>query len=179
VCDHFAMNIVAPCVVSLVWRLEDTQGQLIDELKYPIEFFFRGDDLLAKVEEALADQTVGFSTRLHLEPEHAFGEYDPELVFFEERSILPEGVEPGMQFEGMPEGAATTGMPPDAVYTVTEVYPSHVVLDGNHPLAGIALRLDLSVRDVREATEEEIEAGSVGQSVFSVGGDKPEGSQLH
>ena len=53
-------------------------------------------------------------------------------------------------------------MPEDAIYTVTEVYPDHVVLDGNHPLAGIALRLALVVRDVREATDEEIEAGSVG-----------------
>jgi len=50
------MNITAPCVVSLVWRLEDTQGTLIDELKDPVEFFFGGDDLLAKVEEVLADQ---------------------------------------------------------------------------------------------------------------------------
>ena len=174
------MNITAPCVVSLVWRLEDTQGNLIDELKEPVEFFFGGDDLLEKVEEALADQDVGFATKLHLEPEHAFGEYDPDLVFFEERSIFPELVEPGMQFDGLPEGAATRGMPEDAVYTVTEVYPSHVVLDGNHPLAGIALRLDLSVRDVREATDEEIEAGSVGQPVVSVlNGGAPDGSQLH
>jgi len=179
VCDHFVMDIATPCVVSLVWRLEDTQGHLIDELKEPVEFFFGGDDLLAKVEEALADQTVGFSTRLHLEPEHAFGEYDPNLVFFEDRSIFPEGVEPGMQFDGMPEGATTTGMPADAIYTVTEVYPNHVVLDGNHPLAGIALRLDLTVRDVREATDEEVEAGSVGQGAFSVVGDTPSGPSLH
>jgi FKBP-type peptidyl-prolyl cis-trans isomerase SlyD len=173
------MNITAPCVVSLVWRLEDTQGNLIDELKEPVEFFYGGDDLLAKVEEALADQEAGFETKLHLEPEHAFGEYNPDLVFFEERSIFPELVEPGMQFDGMPEGAATQGMPEDAVYTVTEVYPTHVVLDGNHPLAGIALRLDLTVRDVREATEEEIAAGSVGQPVVSVLNDPPGGSQLH
>ena len=46
-----------------------------------------------------------------------------------------------MQFEGLPEGAVTPDMPADAIYTVTEVYPAHVVLDGNHPLAGIALRL--------------------------------------
>jgi FKBP-type peptidyl-prolyl cis-trans isomerase SlyD len=84
-----------------------------------------------------------------------------------------------MQFDGMPEGAATQGMPQDAVYTVTEVYPSHVVLDGNHPLAGIALRLNLTVRDVREATDEEIEAGSVGQPVISVLHEAPGGSQLH
>jgi len=173
------MNITAPCVVSLVWRLEDTQGTLIDELKDPVEFFFGGDDLLAKVEEALADQEIGFHAKLHLEPEHAFGEYDPKLVFFEDRAIFPEQVDPGMQFDGMPDGAKTEGMPADAIYTVTEVYPTHVVLDGNHPLAGIALRLDLKVLDVREATEEEIEAGSVGQPVFSVASAAPPGSQLH
>jgi FKBP-type peptidyl-prolyl cis-trans isomerase SlyD len=172
------MNIQAPCVVSLVWRLEDTLGNLIDELKDPVEFFFGGDDLLEKVEEALADQEVGFETKLHLEPEHAFGEYDPDLVFFEDRSIFPEQVEPGMQFDGVPDGSTTEGLPADAVYTVTEVYPTHVVLDGNHPLAGIALRLDLTVRDVRDATEEEIEAGSVGQPVISVMA-APAGSQLH
>ena len=68
-----------------------------------------------------------------------------------------------MQFEGPPPGAVDAPTcPSDAIYTVTEVYPDHVVLDGNHPLAGIALRLALVVRDVREATEDEIEAGSVG-----------------
>jgi hypothetical protein len=53
------MNITAPCVVSLVWRLEDAQGNLIDELNDPVEFFYGGEDLLEKVEEALADQTIG------------------------------------------------------------------------------------------------------------------------
>ena len=173
------MEIAAPCVVSLTWRLADAQGVEIDELREPVEFFFGGEDLLEKVEEALADQDVGFETRLHLEPEHAFGDYDPDLVFFEDRSIFPEQIEPGMQFDGVPEGAATQGMPADAVYTVTEVYPTHIVLDGNHPLAGIALRLDLTVRDVREATDEEIEAGSVGQPVFTVMNTGSSGSQLH
>ncbi|HMC17510.1 MAG TPA: peptidylprolyl isomerase [Albitalea sp.] len=172
------MNITAPCVVSLVWRLEDAQGALIDELKDPVEFFFGGVDLLAKVEEALTNQEVGFHANLHLEPEHAFGEYDSDLVFFEERSIFPEQIELGMQFDGLPEGATTQGMPADAVYTVTEVYPTHVVLDGNHPLAGIALNLDLTVKDVREATDEEVEAGSVSTPVVSVL-DAPPGSVLH
>jgi len=176
--DPFPMNITAPCVVSLVWRLEDAQGALIDELKDPVEFFFGGVDLLAKVEEALTNQEVGFHANLHLEPEHAFGEYDSDLVFFEERSIFPEQIELGMQFDGLPEGATTQGMPADAVYTVTEVYPTHVVLDGNHPLAGIALNLDLTVKDVREATDEEVEAGSVSTPVVSVL-DAPPGSVLH
>ena len=173
------MLITSPCVVSLTWKLQDTQGHLIDELQDPVEFFFGGDDLLAKVEEALTDQATGFAAVLHLEPEHAFGDYDPELVFFEERSIFPDAIEVGMQFDGLPPGATTQGLPPEAIYTVTEVYPGHVVLDGNHPLAGIALRLDLVVRDVREATESEIEAGSVGQPVFTVMNTAPSGPSLH
>ncbi len=173
------MLITNPCVVSLTWKLQDTLGNLIDELQDPVEFFYGGDDLLAKVEEALAEQETGFATTLHLEPEHAFGDYNPALVFFEERSIFPEAVEVGMQFDGLPPGATTPDMPADAIYTVTEAYPGHVVLDGNHPLAGIGLRLDLVVRDVRAATDEEIAAASVGQPVFTVMNTAPSGSKLH
>ena len=101
-------------------------------------------------------------------------DYDADLVCFESRSLFPEGVETGMAFEGLPEGSATEGMPADRVYTVTEVYPTHVVLDGNHPLAGMALRIQLKVLDVREATEEETAQGSVGEPLLSVQrGDGP------
>ncbi|MET0382276.1 MAG: peptidylprolyl isomerase [Burkholderiaceae bacterium] len=155
------MNITAPCVVSLTWLLSDAQNAPIDELKEPVEFLYGGDDLLPKVEEALAGQEAGFDTHLHLEPENAFGDYRPELVCFEDRALFPDGAEVGMQFEGLPDGAATSGMPQDRVYTVTEVYPAHVVLDGNHPLAGMALRLHITVRGVRAATAAEAEAGSV------------------
>ena len=100
-------------------------------------------------------------------------------MFFEDRAIFPEGVDVGMQFEGPPPGAKTSGMPDDALYTVTEIYPDHVVLDGNHPLAGIALRLALVVRDVREASDDEIEAGSVGSPGISVLGAAQPGPHLH
>jgi FKBP-type peptidyl-prolyl cis-trans isomerase SlyD len=160
------MLIQKPCVVALTWRLSDAQNQAIDELADPVEFYYGGDDLLPKVEEAIAGQDVGFEAHLHLEPEHAFGEFNSALVCFENRELFPAEVEPGMQFEGLPAGSATPDMPADTIYTVTEVYPSHVVLDGNHPLAGMALRLQLTVRDVREATASEIEAGSLGSSVL-------------
>jgi FKBP-type peptidyl-prolyl cis-trans isomerase SlyD len=156
------MIIAKPCVVTLTWSLSDAQNQPIDELREPTEFFFGGDDLLPKIEEVLVDQEAGFEAHLHLEPEHAFGDYKPELVCFEDRALFPEQLEEGMQFEGLPPGSVTEGMPGDAVYAVTEIYPSHVVLDGNHPLAGLALRIHVKVLDVREATEAEAEAGSVG-----------------
>jgi len=155
------MEIIAPCVVSLTWTLYDAQGEPIDELKVPTEFFHGGDDLLVKVEEALAGHQAGFTTTLHLEPEHAFGDYDAARVCFEDRRLFPQELREGMQFEGLPEGARTQGMPGDVLYTVTEIYPSHVVLDGNHPLAGIALRLRVRVHDVRAADETELEQRSV------------------
>ncbi len=173
------MQIEKPCVVSLTWQLADAQGQAIDELAEPVEFFFGGADLLPKVEEALDGQAEGHECHLHLEPEHAFGEYDSALVCFEQRSVLPADVEVGMQFEGLPEGSATPDMPRDVVYTVTEMYPDHVVLDGNHPLAGLALRLHVKVRDVREATAAEIEAGSVGGSVLDLIDVLPAARGLH
>jgi len=173
------MQISAPCVVSLVWRLEDTQGNLIDELEEPVEFLFGGDDLFADVEAALLDHGSGFATNVQLEPEQAFGLYDAGLVCFEDRAMFPDHIEPGMQFDGLPEGSTTQGMPLDAIYAITEIYPSHVVLDGNHPLAGMALRLALKVHDVREATDEEIESGTVGNAAISVLATAPPGSRMH
>ncbi len=173
------MQIQAPCVVSLSWRLEDAHGQLIDELVEPLEFFYGGDDLLAKVEEALAGQVPGFEATLHLEPEHAFGDYDAELVFFEPRTIFPAEIEPGVQFDGPPPGSITPNLDPEAIYTVTEVYESHVVMDGNHPLAGIALVLQLKLHGVRKATADEVEQRSVGNSPLSVADAAPGSKMLH
>lgn len=174
------MIISCPCVVSLWWRLEDAQGQLIDELQEPMEFLVGGEDLLAKVEEALIGQSEGFEAHLFLEPKHAFGDYNADLVFFESRDIFVDGVSEGMQFDGPPDGTTTPDLPKEAIYTVTEVYDSHVVLDGNHPLAGLALRLSLKVHDVRPATEEEVEQGSVSASPFSLAPPSaPPGETLH
>ena len=146
----------------------DGQNRPIDELSDPVEFFFGGDDLLAKVEEALAGYGSGDSLQVHLEPEHAFGDYVPALVCFEDRKLFPELLETGMAFEGLPPGSVTPDMPADAIYLVTEIYPSHVVLDGNHPLAGMALRMDIQVRGVRAASEAEIESRSVSASESAV-----------
>ena len=176
------MEIQSPCVVSLTWKLADAQNQPLDELAEPVEFFYGGDDLLAKVEEALAGHEPGAELRLHLEPEEAFGDYRSELVCFEDRKLFPEQLETGMAFEGLPAGAVTPGMPAELVYLVTEIYPSHVVLDGNHPLAGMALRLTIKVVDVRAASEAEISAGSVGGDnplSLRVGTARSEDDTLH
>lgn len=173
-----AMAITPQCVVALTWTLEDTLGEVLDELTEPVEFLVGGDDLLARVEQALQGHEPGDVLDLHLEPEEAFGEYDEQLVFLEPRAVFPAELEEGMTFEGLPPGASPQA-PKDLIYTVTEIYPEHVVVDGNHPLAGIAIRLHLTVRAVREATEDEIGRGSAGTGFFNVQPSAPGGGTLH
>ncbi|RYX88868.1 MAG: peptidylprolyl isomerase [Comamonadaceae bacterium] len=163
------MKITPQCVVALTWTLKDTLGEVLDELDEPVDFLLGGDDLLAKIEEELQGHETGDTLELHLEPEHAFGEYDENLVFLESRSLFPQELEEGMTFDGaaLPAGS-NPDTPKDYIYTVTEIYPEHVVLDGNHPLSGIAIRITLKVESVREASEEEIGQGTMGTGFFKL-----------
>ena len=161
------MKITPQCVVALTWTLKDTLGDVLDELDEPVEFLLGGNDLLASIEEALQGHETGDTLALHLEPESAFGDYDENRVFLEARGIFPAELEEGMTFDGAALPAGNSGqLPQDQIYTVTEIYPEHVVLDGNHPLAGIAIRLAIKVQDVREATEQEVGLGSLGTGFF-------------
>ncbi|MBX3587973.1 MAG: peptidylprolyl isomerase [Ramlibacter sp.] len=171
-------EITPQCVVALTWTLKDTLGEELDVLDEPVEFLVGGSDLLAKIEEALQGHGPGARLDLHLEPEDAFGDYREQLVFLEPRSRFPAELEEGMTFEGLPPGSNPEA-PADVLYTVTEIYPEHVVLDGNHPLAGIAIRLSLKVEAIREATEEEIGRGSAGTGFFKVQPQAPGSPYLH
>ena len=172
------MEITPQCVVALTWTLKDTLGEVLDELDEPVEFLVGGKDLLARIEEALQGHEAGDKLDLHLEPEEAFGDYNENLVFLEPRELFPAELEEGMTFEGTPEGGSKDA-PKDVVYTVTEIYPEQVVLDGNHPLAGIAIRLALKVEAVREATEAEVGRGTCGTGFFTVQPQAPGNGLLH
>ena len=174
------MKITPQCVVALTWTLKDTLGEVLDELDEPVDFLLGGDDLLASIEASLQGHVAGDVLDLHLEPDQAFGDYDENFVFLEPRGIFPAVLEEGMTFDGaaLPAGSSPN-MPKEKIYTATEIYPEHVVLDGNHPLAGIAIRLTLKVESVREATQAETGAGSMGIGFFKLEAAAPGGSTLH
>ncbi len=174
------MEITQHCVVGLTWILKDTLGEVLDELDEPIEFLLGGDDLLHKIEEALQGHSVGALIDLHLEPEEAFGDYDEERVFLEDRARFPKELEEGHTIEGhaLPNGC-NPDAPRDLLYTVTDIYPEHVVLDGNHPLAGIAIRIHLEVKSVREASDEEKDLGTAGTGFFKIEPQTPGSNLLH
>ncbi len=152
------MKIGKNSVVTLKYRLTDAQNEFIEETEEPVEYLHGGyDGIFPRVEEALEGQETGYTTSMQLEPQDAFGEYDADAVRVEQRSKFPEPLEVGMRFEGVPEDEDED----PEILTITDLTPETVVLDANHPLAGIALRFSLEVLDVRPATEEELEHGHV------------------
>ncbi len=152
------MKIAKNTVVTVHYKLSDAQGNLIEDGREPMVYLHGGyENTLPKIEEALEGQEVGYAVNIQVEPDDAFGEYDPALIKVEPRNRLPNPLEVGMQFEGMPDGSDEDDEEESMIFTVTDISDDKVVLDGNHPLAGIALCFDLSVAGVREATEEEIE----------------------
>jgi FKBP-type peptidyl-prolyl cis-trans isomerase SlyD len=153
------MEIAKDTVVTLHYTLSDAQGNLIEESQEPMVYLHGGyHNTLPKIEEALNGKSAGYQVTIQVEPEDAFGEYDADLVKIEPREVLPEPLEIGMQFEGSPQDDE----PGDSrVFTVTDIADGKVVLDGNHPLAGIALRFALNVIEVRAASKEEVAHGHV------------------
>ena len=162
------LHVKAHCVVALTWVMKDTLGEELDVLDEPAEFLIGGTDLLAKIEESLLGKVVNQIVELHLEPEDAFGDYIDKLVYLAPRDKFPENLEEGMLFEGLPPGCDPSA-PAHVMFHVTDVYPDHVILDGNHPLAGMALRLRIKIDGIREATIEEMDARSSGVGFFKMG----------
>jgi FKBP-type peptidyl-prolyl cis-trans isomerase SlyD len=139
-------------VVALDLELADLWGNPL-QAEERIRYLHGHDEILPALERALEGKAAGEKLTLRLEPDDAFGEYDDALLRVEPRERFPAAIEAGMQFEGVP------GEQDGVIYTVTDVAGDKVVLDGNHPLAGIAIEFRATVREVRGATVDELEAG--------------------
>jgi len=130
------MQVAKNTVVTLDYSVTDPDGELVDAGKEPLVYLHGGyDDIFPMIEEAMQGKAIGESVTVKMQPDDAFGEYDAELIQVEPRSGFPKELEVGMQFEGVPEGADDDDI---LIYRVTEIADDKVVLDGNHPLAGMA-----------------------------------------
>jgi FKBP-type peptidyl-prolyl cis-trans isomerase SlyD len=150
------MKIAKDTVVTLQYKVADASGKLIEQSRDPMVYLHGGyNNTLPRIEEALDGHEAGYETTLSLQPEDAFGQRDESLVRVIPRSEFPPGVKVGGQLEGRTED----GQP--HVFHVMKIKGPEVHLDGNHPLAGKALRFTLKVTDVRMASGEEITHGHV------------------
>ena len=153
------MRIFKDTVVTLKYSLFDPDGELIEQSSEPIIYLHGGyQNIFPKVEEALGQKQEGDKLSVVMEPDDAFGEYDEELVRVEDTDKFPATIKVGDQFEGVAEGGDEND---PVVYTITDIAEGKVVADGNHPLAGIRLRFDCEVMEVRPASKEEIMHGHV------------------
>jgi FKBP-type peptidyl-prolyl cis-trans isomerase SlyD len=142
--------------VKLDYELKDGDGELLEDEGAQLEYLHGGyGGIFPKVEEELEGKDVGHVLSVTLEPDDAFGEYDAELLRVEPRNLFPEETEVGMRFEGIPGEDEDEAL----IYTVTEITPESVIVDGNHPLAGERLWFKATVSSVRVATAEELKHG--------------------
>jgi len=150
------LRIAKDTVVSLDVELSDIWGELIQRSEEPLQYLHGGyGNLFPAAEAALEGKGVEDRVEVRLEPDDAFGDYDETLLRVEPRSRFPEILEVGMRFEGTAHSDDE-----DLIFTVTDIAEDKVVLDANHPLAGMALKFSCTVVGVRPATEAEIQSNA-------------------
>jgi FKBP-type peptidyl-prolyl cis-trans isomerase SlyD len=150
------MQITSDAVVSITYTLSDDDGIIIDSnVGRPALVYLHGhDNIIPGLEKGLEGASAGDRLKVDVEPADAYGDIDQERFFELSRDEFPEElpIEEGMQF------CAETASGEMAI-TVTEVREDSVVVDANHPLAGMTLHFDVEVVDVRQGSDEELELG--------------------
>lgn len=142
-------SITKNTLVSLTFRLEDTAGSLLEENE-ELMYLHGGYGLMfPKVEAALEGKAVDDTFSLLLEPEDAFGAYDPALELKEPLSELPEDVTLGMELEGADESM---------VYVVENIEEGYATLNANHEMAGIPLKVSGKILQLEQLTQEGAQA---------------------
>ena len=147
------MNITKDTAVTIAYRMTSPQGKPLDA--GTTAYLHGHDNLFDKAEAALNGQAVGHSVTIDLTPAEAFGERDESLMRTIPKSEFPPGVKVGGQLQGAgPDGRTV-------VYNVVKIKGPEVHLDGNHALAGHAIRFAATVKAIRPATAEELAHGHV------------------
>jgi len=144
--------------VTVEYVLKDDDGEILDassaEDGEPIEYVHGYGMLVPGLEAALAGMQSGDKKQITVAADEGYGERDEELMLEIDRAEFPETVQPGDEFvAASPDGE-------EVVLNVVEVNEDSVLVDANHPLAGMTLHYEIEVRAVRGATEEEIEAAA-------------------
>jgi FKBP-type peptidyl-prolyl cis-trans isomerase SlyD len=150
--DNAGMQIAKDTVVTITYRIADALGRLLEGGKEPAAYLHGGyDNTFPKLEAALEGKQPGDQVSLQLEPADAFGERDEALV----RTIPKSEFPPGVKVGGQLEGTSDSGQP--VLFNVMKIKGDAVHLDGNHPLAGKAVKISVKVVSVRAATQDEIQ----------------------
>ncbi|WP_420820267.1 FKBP-type peptidyl-prolyl cis-trans isomerase [Seongchinamella sediminis] len=146
-------------VVTIHYKLTDNSGEVIDssEGAEPLAYLHGAGNIIPGLENALVGKAAGASLQVAVTPEEGYGEVHPQLIETVPRAAFQgiEQIEPGMAFEAQGSDGQARRI------VVKEVNGDEIIIDGNHPLAGVDLNFDVEVVSVREASDEEIAHGHV------------------
>lgn len=153
------MKIIQDSAVSMHYTLKNAEGQILDssEGKEPLQFLFGKGLIIPGLEKALEGKEVGDTVDVTVAPEEGYGTYNEKLIGEVKKELFDDSMElkPGMPVQAQNENGTVQ------VFMVREIKDDMVVLDGNHPLAGMELNFHVEISEVREATSEELEHGHV------------------
>jgi len=147
-------------VVTIDYTLKDNDGEILDQSQNGEFAYLHGaSNIIPGLENALIDKKAGDTLSVTVPPEMGYGERNDSLSQVVPMNMFdsPDMVVVGQQFHAQGEDDH------DIMITIIEINGDDVTIDGNHPLAGIELNFDVTVVDIRDATEEETSHGHVHQ----------------
>lgn len=152
------MQVADNTAVSIHYTLTNDDGDVIDSSigGDALVYLHGAGNIISGLEKALHGRLVGDKLNVRIEAEDGYGEFMEERVQVIPRAMFEgiDTVEVGMQFH-----ADVSSGP--GVVTVIEVDGDDITIDGNHPLAGMALTFDVEITGIRPASLEEISHGHI------------------
>jgi FKBP-type peptidyl-prolyl cis-trans isomerase 2 len=110
----------------------------------PLEFTIGQKKVLPSFEKAVIGMTEGDTKTVSIAPEEAFGHRQEDLIFDVEKTKLPAGID--LKLGGVLRVGSDTGE--DFDVTITNIDDKIVTLDGNHPLAGKVIDLEIQLVEI-------------------------------
>ena len=151
------MKIASGHVVAIDYSLHLGDGKVVDasEPGDPLSYLHGTGQIVPGLEKALEGLVAGDARQVVVSPEEGYGPSDPEAVQEVPRTAFPPELRPEIGMELVAQGPGGEPVP----FVVKDVKLETVVVDMNHPLAGKTLHFDVTVRDVRQATADEVAHG--------------------
>jgi len=152
------MQIAKDLVVTIDYTLSDNNGNVLDSSKGgdPLVYLHGANNIIPGLENALLGKAVDDKLRVDVKPIDAYGERNDEMVQAVPSEMFGEGeIKVGEHYQATgPDGEQLS-------VTIIKIDEKEVVVDGNHPLAGVALSFEVKILDIRAATKEELTHGHV------------------
>jgi FKBP-type peptidyl-prolyl cis-trans isomerase SlyD len=152
------MQVADNMAVSIHYTLTNDDGEVLDSSigDEALVFLQGSGNIISGLENAMVGKVAGDKFNVRIAPEDAYGELMEDMIQVISRDMFEgiDDIEVGMQFHA--DVSSGSG-----VVTVVSIDDDNITIDGNHPLAGLALTFDVEVIDVRPATEEEAAHGHI------------------